>query len=106
MLADRAGDGKHVLQVCRAVLVWRCADGNELEQSMVHTLLHVGRELEPSGFHVAFDVRLEARLVDRDLAVIEARDLVCVDVDANHVIAHFGHAGAGDEAHVAGAEDG
>ncbi len=33
-------------------------------------------------------------------------DLLGVDVDADDVVAGLGEAGAGDEAHVAGAEDG
>ena len=93
------------LQVRRAVLVGRRADRDHLEQAMVYALLHVGRKLEAAGLDVAFDVVIKAGLIDRHLAIIKARDLVLVDVDADDVVARFGHAGAGDEAHVAGAED-
>ena len=51
------------------------------------------------------DELLEAGLVDRDLAVLEARDLVGVDVDAVDVVAELGEARRGDEADVAGADD-
>ena len=47
----------------------------------------------------------EARLVDRDLAAVEPVDLGLVDVDAGHVVAAVGEAGAGDQADVAGAND-
>ena len=36
----------------------------------------------------------------------ERRDLRRVDVEAQHVVADFGEAGAGDQADVAGADDG
>ena len=51
------------------------------------------------------DELLEAGLVDRDLAALEARDLVGVDVDAPDLVAELGEAGGGDEADVAGADD-
>ena len=50
---------------------------------------------------IALDELLEARLVDRDLALLQARDLGRVDVDAQHLVAGIGEAGAGDEADVA-----
>ena len=89
------------LQIGRAVLVGRRADGDELEQAVVDALLNVGRELEPACLDVAFHVVLEAGLVDRDLAVVEPRDLVFVDVDADDVVAHLRHAGTGDQADIA-----
>jgi len=33
-------------------------------------------------------------------------DVVCVDIDAHHVVADLGQAGSRDEADIAGAEDG
>ena len=50
------------------------------------------------------DDLLESRLEDRDLAGLEPLDLGRIDVDADHVVADFGEAGAGDQADVAGAE--
>src|SRR6185312_883562 len=47
----------------------------------------------------------QARLVDRDLAALQALDLGGVDVDAPHLVAELGEAGRGDEADVAGADD-
>ena len=47
----------------------------------------------------------QAGLVDRDLAALQARDLVGVDVDAPDLVAELGEAGRGDEADVAGADD-
>ena len=47
----------------------------------------------------------EAGLVDRDLAGLQARDLVGVDVDAVDVAAELREARRGDEPDVAGADD-
>ena len=47
----------------------------------------------------------EAGLVDRDLAAVQALDLVRVDVDAPDLAAELGEAGGGDEADVAGPDD-
>ena len=42
--------------------------------------------------------------MDRDAALVQDLDLARVDVEAQHVVADFGEAGAGDEADVAGAD--
>ena len=53
---------------------------------------------------VALDQRFEPGLVDRHAAGVERRDLARVDVEAQHVVADFREAGAGDEADVARAD--
>ena len=63
-------------------------------------------EIKTPRLDVALDVRLEAGLVDGNLALVQASDLVLVDFLSDDVVAHFGHAGTGDEADIAGAEDG
>src|SRR3546814_3029605 len=54
---------------------------------------------------VGLDHRFQARLVDRDDAVVKAVHLGLVDVHAHHLVADFGQAGSGDESDVAGSED-
>src|SRR3546814_19262263 len=54
---------------------------------------------------VGLDHRLQARLLDRDAAVVQAVHLGLVDVHAHHLVADFGQAGSGDESDVAGPED-
>ena len=46
----------------------------------------------------------QAGLVDRDLAALEPRDLVGVDVDAPDLAAELGEPGGGDQPDVAGAD--
>ena len=100
MLADRAGYRQHVAQVRRAVLVGRRADRDDLEQAVGDRGLGVGREREPALVPVAGDHFVESRLVDRDLAGVQARDLGRIDIDADHVVAGVCQAGAGHETDV------
>ncbi len=60
----------------------------------------VRRERKPALVPVQRDQLVEAGLVDRHLAGIQARDLGGVDVDADDVIAGIRQAGAGDEPDV------
>jgi hypothetical protein len=60
----------------------------------------VGGEAESALGEVARDERFEPRLVDRDLAAVEARYLVAVDVRADHVVAGLSETGTGDQTYV------
>ena len=55
---------------------------------------------------VAPDQCLQPGLVDRDAAGLEQLDLGLVHVQAQHVVAEVGQAGAGHEADIAGSDDG
>ena len=59
-------------------------------------------ELQAARLRIAADDVLEAGLVDRDFAALQTGDLGRVDVDADHVIADLGKAGARHQAHVSG----
>ena len=52
------------------------------------------------------DELLETGLVNGDFTGMEARNFLLVDVDAYNIIAGVSEAGSGDQAHVAGADDG
>src|SRR6185369_2606535 len=65
----------------------------------------VGAGAQPRA-DVALQQRIEAVLVDRRLAAIDALDLRRVDVDADTVVPDLGEAGTRDEADVTGADDG
>jgi hypothetical protein len=105
VLADRFCDGENVLQVCRAVFVGRCADRDKLKKTVINTFGDVGRELESSGFAVAFQVVVQARFVDRHVSRVQAVDLVLVDIDADNVIAGLGHARTGHQTDITGTEN-
>ncbi len=95
-----------MLQIGRAVFVRRRADGDELQRAVRNARLDVGREAQPAGTLVLANHRLESRLEDRHAARVELRDLGGIEIEAQHVVADFGQTGAGDETHIAGADDG
>ncbi len=103
---DLLGDREHVLQVGRAVLVGRGADGDELHLGVAHRLGGVCGETQAALGEVARDDRLQAGLPDRDGAGAQLVDLGLVDVHAQHVVADFREARAADQADVAGTENG
>ena len=69
-------------------------------------LLDVGSEAQATGGDVALDDVIESGLVDRDTARFEQVYLARVDVDAQHVVADLGEAGAADQSDIAGADNG
>ena len=105
ILADRSRHREHVAQVGAAILIrWR-ADGDEDQVAVGYGTRCIGREIEPAGAVIGQHHILEPGLVDRDHALLEAAHLGLVDIDAEHVIADLGKAGAGDQTDVSGAED-
>ena len=102
---DLARGGIDVGQVGMAVTAARRrADRDEHRGGLAHRLRQPRGEAQPAGPDVARHQRVEARLEDRHVAAFERRDLVRIAVDADHVMAEIGEAGAGDEADVAGAD--
>ncbi len=83
----------------------RRADGDEHRVRALDRLGEIGGEAEAPGGRVAGDDLVEARLVDRDLASLQARDLAVVLVDAGDFDAEFGKARARNQADIAGADD-
>jgi len=105
VLGDRLRDGQHVLQVGRAVLVGRGADGDELDPAEIDAGLGVGGEQQPPGLAVAPHHFGETGFVDRHAAVIEQVDLGGVDVHAHDLVADLGQTGAGHQADVAASKN-
>ena len=103
--ADVARHAEHVLQVGRAVLALRRADGDEDDLGGADGLGQVGRERQPLLARVAPDQLLEPRLVDRHPPAAKHPDLRLVLVDADDVVAVLGEAGAHDQPDVAGSDD-
>jgi hypothetical protein len=106
VLRDIARGGQHVLQVGRAVLVGRCANGDHLDFAVQRRFARVGGEGQPACLHVApHDIR-QAGLMDGNAAASQQRDLGFVQVQAQDVVAHVRQAGPADQADVAGSDDG
>ena len=60
---------------------------------------------EPSGRDVAFNQRVEAGLVDGDLALLENAELRRVGLDDGYLHAEIGEASARDQSDIAAAND-
>ena len=98
--ADRLGDGQHVREVGRAILLGRRADGDELEEAVRDPVLGAGCEDETALLDIAPDDVIEPWLVDRDLALLKPGHLAGVDIHADDVVAGLGEAGTGNKPHV------
>ena len=61
---------------------------------------------KPLLANIGLDQIGEARLENRNLAAIKRRDLLRVLVDAGHVVAEIGKAGAGHQPHITCADHG
>ena len=72
---------------------------------MCHRTGHIGGEVQAAGLHVAGHDQVQARFVNGDAPVFQDLDLAWVDVQAQHVVAHFGQTGPGHQAHIAGANN-
>jgi len=71
----------------------RCADGEKHELGLRHRFGDVGGEADAPHAQVAFQQFVEARLVNRHMALVEQIDLGRVLVDASHLPAELGKAG-------------
>ena len=69
-------------------------DAEEDEVGARHRLGVVGGEAQAAGGQVAGDQLLQPRLVDRDLAPVQRRDLVGRQVEPDDVVAQVGQAAA------------
>ncbi len=97
---------EHMAHVGRAVLVLRRTHGDEQDFRADDGVVEVGREGEPLFGDVPGDQLREPRLVDRNLAALEAGDLVLVDIDGDDVVPVLGKARAEHQAHVSGSKNG
>jgi hypothetical protein len=106
VFADGARHSQHVTQIGGSIFIGRGTHGDELEQAMLHALFGIGGEAQPSGIEVALHHRVQARLVDGQLAALQHLHFPRVHVDAHHVIAGVSQTGTCDQTHVTGTEYG
>ncbi len=105
VLRDRACRGEDVLQVRGTVFSRRRSHRDHLDVTEARAHFRVARESEPAARDVRLHHRLEARFENGDLAAPQPRDLLLVDIEAQHLVPDVGQAGARDEADVAGPDD-
>jgi hypothetical protein len=99
----RVHDGVYSAEVGVARVGRRGADCHEQQARVLERVGDVRGEAHPPA--VGRDQLFEPRLVDRDLALLQALDLVGVDVDAPDLGPQLGESCRRDEAHIAGADD-
>ena len=102
---DVAGCGCHVLGVCAAVFARGCTHGNKLNGAEMRSGLEIGREMQPSGFHVARHHVVQTRLVNRQAPLAQARNLVRVHIQTQHIVANLSQTGACDQANITGSDN-
>ena len=71
----------------------RGADADEVDRGVVGGDRMVGGEAQSPGVEVAAEDVGEPGFEERDVAGLQAFDLLWVDVDTDDVVAEFGHAG-------------
>ena len=62
--------------------------------------LNIGREMQTPTGNVASHNLIQARLVDRNAAILEDADFFRIEIQAKHVVAHFSETGAGYQTHI------
>ena len=82
------------------------ADADEVDVTEVGGLLDVGGEPQPAGGEVARAAARRGRARGSAPAGVQLRDLVGVDVEAEHLVAELREADGVRRAQVAGAEEG
>ena len=82
----------------------RRADRDEDGVGAGHGFLEIVGEDEAPGAAIGVDDLVEARLEDRNLALLQARNLVQVLVDASDIDAELGKARARDQPDVTGSD--
>ena len=102
ILAQLAHRGEDEGQVGMAVAApRRRADRDEHRLGPFDPCGEVGGEAQAAALDIGFDQRVQARLPDRHPAILEGIDLVRILVDAAHLMAEIGEAGARHEADIA-----
>jgi len=104
--ADVACRGDDIREVGGPILVRGRSHGNELHRAVSNAVLDARGETQAARRAVAAHDLLEPGLVDGDAPGFEDVDLAPVQIEAEDVVADVGEAGARDQAHVAGTDDG
>jgi hypothetical protein len=79
------------------VFIGRGTDGDELDGAEAHAFLDVRREMQPLRLDIALHDLLQAWLEDRNLAAQQEIDLALIEINTQHIVAHFGKTRARDQ---------
>ena len=96
------GGTVHVFQVCVAVSApCRCAHSDKHQVGIFDGAVGLGGEVEPTGADVARHQIIQPGFVDGDFPTQQGVYALLRCVQAGHVVAKLGKAGAGYQPHIA-----
>ncbi|MNQ53088.1 hypothetical protein D3C85_671210 [compost metagenome] len=96
---------QHITQVGRAILSGGCTHGNEQYLAMLDRLFLVCGELQAPAFQAFTDQAGQPGFENAHMALLQQRDLLLIDVHADHIVTHFGQHGSLYKADVATTND-
>ena len=105
-VANLLGDLQYIAQIGGAILAWRSSYRDEKHFGLLDRLGKRRGEEQATGLMVLGDDLFEARLIDRQNALLQVIDLGLVDVDAVNPVAHLRDTGSGNQSDVAASNDG
>ena len=100
ILANGARHGGHILQVGGTVFIRRCTHCNELQRPMGHGFLGIGGERQAACLDRMLYDGLEARLINRYMAVPKLINLALIHIHTQNVMTHIGQTGTRDKTNV------
>ena len=101
ILRHRLGGHAHILEIGFTVDTARGANTDKDIFSIGQRFGIAGGKVHPPSLDIALDHFTQARLKDRDLAVLQHLNFFFTDIDKGDPIAHIGKTGATGEANIA-----
>ena len=95
-------DPNNVAQIGRAVPARRGRKCKENQHGVSHSFGERSREGKSARIDVALKQHIEVGFVNRNIACLHGGDFLCVNVDADHVVARLRETCPCDEAHISG----
>ena len=95
----------YVFHIRAAVRRLRRTHRNEDQLTMFHRFLHIAGEAQSAAGKPISELDLRAGLIDGADPLLQLFDFFRDHVQADHLIAPFGKAQAGDQAHISGSDD-
>jgi len=103
--SDGLGNRKYMSEIGRSIFVWWRAYSDELDHGMFDTHFGIGRKIETAGGVIVIHQSRQSGLKNRNLAPLKPLNLLCINIDANYIVAGFRENSRLHQADIAGAED-
>ena len=100
ILAECAGNGKHILQVCGTVFVGRRSHSAKDHFNIVKNTRQVGRKMQTAFALVSQNHFIKARLINRDFSFLEGVYFSLIHINTSDIYTHFSKACAANKADI------